>query len=131
MSRRPLSPDRIAQYAQNWRALTRARRERAQPVITRIQRQLVAVARLLADEFGATRVVLFGSHARGDATEASDIDLLVYGIPLRELVSATDRARTLLGVHVDLIPADFTESVIREPAEAEGRVLLERTSTGA
>ena len=34
-------------------------------------------ARLLVDAFGARRVVLFGSKARGDDTADSDIDLLV------------------------------------------------------
>ncbi|MFL5311966.1 MAG: nucleotidyltransferase family protein [Myxococcales bacterium] len=83
---------------------------------------------MLADEFGATRVVLFGSHARGHATETSDVDLLVYGVPLKQLVNATARASRLLGVRVDVIPADLTQSLIREPAEAEGKVLFERTS---
>lgn len=33
--------------------------------------------RLLVDEFDPLEVILFGSYARGDANEASDIDLLV------------------------------------------------------
>ena len=33
--------------------------------------------RLLVDEFDPLQVILFGSYARGDANEASDIDLLV------------------------------------------------------
>jgi len=35
------------------------------------------VARRIADRFRPERIVLFGSYARGDATENSDIDLLV------------------------------------------------------
>jgi predicted nucleotidyltransferase len=43
----------------------------------RDRRAIVAAARLLRDQFGATQVVLFGSKARGDDVADSDIDLLV------------------------------------------------------
>lgn len=35
----------------------------------------------LARRYGAQRLVLFGSRARGDFRERSDIDLAVYGMP--------------------------------------------------
>ncbi len=35
----------------------------------------------LARRYGARRLVLFGSRARGDFHERSDIDLAVYGMP--------------------------------------------------
>lgn len=35
----------------------------------------------LAHQHGAQRLVLFGSRARGDHKERSDIDLAVYGMP--------------------------------------------------
>lgn len=34
----------------------------------------------LAKRFGASKVVLFGSKARGDNIERSDIDIAVYGV---------------------------------------------------
>ena len=36
---------------------------------------------VLARRYGAKRLVLFGSRARGDNRERSDIDLAVYGMP--------------------------------------------------
>ncbi len=36
-------------------------------------------SRLVGREFGAERVILFGSYARGEITEDSDVDLLVIG----------------------------------------------------
>lgn len=38
----------------------------------------------LARRHGARRLVLFGSRARGDHKERSDIDLAVYGMPEAE-----------------------------------------------
>ena len=45
-----------------------------------IYRQLAELAR----RHGAQRLVLFGSRARGDNKERSDIDLAVYGMPQKE-----------------------------------------------
>ena len=39
--------------------------------------QIVQFGRRVGREFGAERVVLFGSHAQGTATDDSDVDLLV------------------------------------------------------
>ena len=41
----------------------------------------------LARRYGARRLVLFGSRARGDFHERSDIDLAVYGMPEAEQAS--------------------------------------------
>ena len=35
----------------------------------------------LGQQYGAQRIVLFGSRARGDNRRESDIDLAVYGMP--------------------------------------------------
>lgn len=35
----------------------------------------------LAQRHGARRLVLFGSRARGDCTERSDVDLAIYDMP--------------------------------------------------
>ena len=42
-----------------------------------IYAQLAALAR----RYGARKLVLFGSRARGDHRRSSDIDLAVYGMP--------------------------------------------------
>lgn len=42
---------------------------------------LTAQLASLARTHGASRLVLFGSRARGDHRERSDIDLAVYGMP--------------------------------------------------
>src|SRR3972149_2222740 len=40
-------------------------------------RDIRTFARTVADEFHPTRIILFGSHARGNAGADSDVDLLV------------------------------------------------------
>jgi predicted nucleotidyltransferase len=45
------------------------------PMIDR--REIEQVAQRLGNAANAEQVILFGSHARGEATEASDVDLLI------------------------------------------------------
>jgi len=51
-----------------------------------------------------TTLFVFGSHARGDAREDSDIDLLVIELDVPDRAAETVRLSTLLGHR--LIPAD-------------------------
>lgn len=46
-----------------------------------LPQNLAAQLANLARQYGAQRLVLFGSRARGDHKERSDIDLAVYGMP--------------------------------------------------
>lgn len=72
-----------------------------------------------AKEFGAERIYLFGSYARGDANEYSDIDLRIDkgkikgGFALAGLLLALEAD---LGTTVDLVTTgslsrDFLESI--------------------
>ena len=65
-----------------------------------LYRQLAALGR----KFGAARIVLFGSRARGDNREHSDIDIAVYELPepaWSDFEDAVDALPTLL--NFDLI----------------------------
>lgn len=61
--------------------------------------------RVEIQRFGARRLGLFGSRARGDASESSDVDILVeLESPLGwEVVDLREYLRELLGVKVDLV----------------------------
>jgi predicted nucleotidyltransferase len=63
------------------------------------------IARIAA-RYGASDVRVFGSMARGDATEHSDLDLLVRFEPGRSLLDQGGlvmELRELLGIRVDVL----------------------------
>ena len=69
-------------------------------------RQHRAAILALAQRYGAHDVRIFGSVARGDATEASDLDLIVQFDPGRSLFDHGGLLmdlRDLLGMKVDVI----------------------------
>jgi hypothetical protein len=55
-------------------------------------------------KYGVTRLGIFGSVARGQATEGSDVDIVVEMPPdLFQMVHMKEELEHLLGVPVDLI----------------------------
>ena len=91
----------------------------------------------IAERFAPERVVLFGSHARGDADEGSDVDLMVL---FSEVENPRDRAAE---IYAALAGCGFAKDVLVStvdrferyrnvpntvywPASREGQVLYER-----
>lgn len=89
-------------------------------------RQLIAQNRDSIGEvfrqYGATNPRLFGSVARGDAHEHSDIDIMVdiadtKGSTIMKLAGISESLRRLLSVRVDVV----TPAVLREKVSAEAK----------
>lgn len=91
----------------------------------------------IARDFHPLRIILFGSHARGDATADSDVDLLVV-LPevanKRQAAIEIRRALRDLPISKDIVVTtpdeiarrgDLIGPVLR-PALREGKVLYER-----
>ena len=74
--------------------------------------ELVPIVAELAQKYGAQRVYLFGSYARGDMDEASDVDLRIDKGRIRglELASLLLDLEAALGMSVDLIPSGSLDS---------------------
>lgn len=73
-------------------------------------------------KFGVKSLLLFGSVARGEATAASDVDLLVeFNRPVGYfgLFALQDYLETLLGCRVDLGTPDSLKPYIRERVMGE------------
>jgi uncharacterized protein len=58
--------------------------------------QIDAAVRILADAAKPVRIILFGSHARGDAREDSDVDFLVIEREVEDRAREMVRLRRLL-----------------------------------
>ena len=82
-----------------------------------------AVADCLVREFGVTRVVLFGSLAKGIANAASDIDLAVEGLARDALFRAMARAADVAGRPVDIVPLEDVRPRLLAIIERDGQVI--------
>jgi predicted nucleotidyltransferase len=95
---------------------------------------IAEMVRRIVERFDPEKIILFGSHARGDATPDSDVDLLVV-MPVqgRKIDAAVEIRVELHGMRVpkDIIvttPEDFAwrkdiVGTIEYPAVREGRLL--------
>lgn len=91
------------------------------PLGRRLRRNRRAVMEL-AERRGARNVRVFGSVARGEDRDDSDIDLLVDldgGVGLVALAGLAREFSELLGVPVDVVPADTLKPSIRSAVLAE------------
>ncbi len=89
----------------------------------RLRASLPAAAKLLRDAYGATRVVLFGSLARGDVSAWSDVDLAVEGLPPAKYFPALAALMGLFGSPVDLVAIEEAVPSLRDRIAAEGQPL--------
>ena len=84
------------------------------------------------DENGITRAVVFGSYAKGTASETSDLDIVIETEPhIRGLkyYGVLGRVVDVLGMEVDMIPRRSIKpnSPIEKEINETGRVIYERT----
>lgn len=96
---------------------------------TRLGRRLRRHRRALmeiAARRGARNVRVFGSVARGEDTDTSDIDLLVdldMGVGLVSLAGLNRELAELLGVDVDVVPAATLKPAVRDEILSEAIAL--------
>jgi len=104
-----------------------------------VEEAIAEMVRRIVERFHPEKIILFGSHARGDADPDSDVDLLVV-MPVeesrRKKASEIDLALWGLRLPVDVMivtPSELERyrniaGTIIRPALREGRVLHERTA---
>ncbi len=88
-------------------------------------------ARLLVADGRPTRVILFGSYARGDAREGSDLDFVVVLPEVTSRLSEMVRLRGLLRplrVLADVLV--YSEEQVDEWGSVPGTVLFEALNEG-
>jgi len=74
--------------------------------------------RRIGEEFGAERVILFGSYARGNANPDSDVDVLVIG-PFRG--RSADKS---VEIQMKLRPAFPVDLLVRTPEKVRERLAM-------
>lgn len=80
----------------------------------------------LAAKFGATDVRVFGSAARGELRQGSDLDLLVRmkeGSSLFDLVSLSQELEDVLGIEVDVLSERGLSPYLRDRIMGEAVAL--------
>ena len=98
---------------------------------------IASVTRTIVERFHPRRVVLFGSHARGDADQDSDLDLFIEMETSRRPPERAIEIASVFGLHpwpMDIIV--YTPEEVRrlramhgtllEEIEREGKVLYEQ-----
>jgi predicted nucleotidyltransferase len=117
----------LASYVYGWRRRSRLEAEKVTAWRERVRARIDPVVKMLVRDFRVSRVVLFGSFARGEAVPGSDVDLLVTGISAERVLDAVVAAdRILRESALDLVPSELARPVVRERAEREGVVLYGR-----
>lgn len=80
----------------------------------------------ISQQHGARSVRLFGSYARGEAAEGSDLDLLVEmqeGRSLLDLIDLQHALETELGIAVDVLTPKSLSPYLRESVEKDAVAL--------
>ena len=82
----------------------------------------------LGKKYDANKIILFGSRARGDHKDSSDIDLAVYGMPEEKRAyfwSEIEELPTLLEIDIVYI-TDNADKQLIDNIEKDGLILMNR-----
>ena len=87
-------------------------------------KDIEALAKPIAEKYRVKEIYLFGSYARGDADESSDIDFLVFGrgnFKLALIFALAEELRTVLKKDVDVFErneintdSEFCKTIMKE-----------------
>jgi predicted nucleotidyltransferase len=117
----PVTPRELAEHQLR---LVRERAARTAELEAKVRSELPDIVKDLRKRFGVRRVVLFGSFARGEIHERSDLDLAVEGLSERDYYRAV-AACLSASVPVDLIRIEDATEALRSRIDEEGKVLQE------
>lgn len=89
-----------------------------------MEQQLITILR----QYGATKVGIFGSYARNEATPESDLDLLVDFAERKSLLTLARIRRELteaLGLEVDLLTEAAISPYLIDSIKSQQRVIYQ------
>lgn len=88
------------------------------------------ISQVLRERYRVQRIVLFGSLAKGQFTNESDIDLAVAGLAPEDFFTAYAEIDQLSQFKVDLKPLENLHSHFYHRVLAQGEVLYEASDFG-
>lgn len=93
---------------------------------TGIKQKVIEEIRAMAKAYNVEKIVLFGSRARGDYKERSDIDLAVYGGKTAQFALMADEETSTL-LKYDIVDMNSSlEQELRKSIEGEGKIIYEK-----
>lgn len=91
-----------------------------------IKKKVLEEIRNLAADYNVKKVILFGSRARGDHHERSDIDLAVYGGDTNNFALAVDEETSTLLMY-DIVDLSLpVQQELKDKIYQEGIVIYEK-----
>ena len=115
----------MAVYASYWRGRRDQEEKRCQIAAEQAMAEAHDIAALFRNRYGATRVILFGSLARGGFSLESDIDLAVAGLTKSDFYTALADANDCASRWVDLKPLEAVRAHFRRRIMETGIDLLD------
>lgn len=93
---------------------------------TGIRQQVIEEIQALAQKYNVSKVILFGSRARGDFRRTSDIDLAVTGGDFdRFALDVNEDTSTLLEYDIVNLDRDMQQE-LRDSIRTEGMIIYEK-----
>ncbi|MEM2047603.1 MAG: nucleotidyltransferase domain-containing protein [Candidatus Jordarchaeales archaeon] len=102
--------------------------ERGEEAYREIKEKLCGLVKLLEKEFNVKLVVAFGSYARRELNEGSDIDLLIVGSFKRRFHERTAEVIGLTDLPIE--PLCYTENEFEEMLNSKNSLILEALKEG-
>ena len=90
--------------------------------INEIEQKIIPIAKT----YGINKVSLFGSYARQEANNTSDVDILIGKGKLRSLIqyfSFVNELEDILGCHVDVVTDGIQDKTFLDEIQREGVLL--------
>jgi len=113
-------------YLAYWHSRIIKQQTHNQELIQQARTDVDRIVPLLVDEFGAIRIILFGSLVKGTFTSESDIDLAVEGIPRGHYFAAVAAVNHVTLRWVDLKPLEDLCPHFRQRILTTGEVIYAR-----
>jgi predicted nucleotidyltransferase len=93
-----------------------------------VPKREIGVVSQIIQNFGASRIILFGSCAYKSIEEAHDIDILCYGVDSSRWLEMCNEVGNSVSSAVDIVDAQDIDEELRRDWEGYGKLLFARNT---